>query len=289
MKLVPADTSADTLGGRSIECLDLQASEPAVYKRLLAARDKLCVMLAPLSGRIEYGSLTPSAAGGDGFVVVKDPRNEAEILGQVRAAVDAASRARAALLVFPELALSPPVLAGLCEHLASGATNSYPILTVAGLCHTPLSGDQHVNEAVVVGPRGQELHRHRKLTAHVDGGGVREKTAAGLVLGVLETPCGNLATPICLDVFAVGTRALLEGSHATLLLVPSLSPKVSAHQAAAKAFGVLRWGSTFVCNRTLDGYHKGAESFYWTPRPSGKEPLAEHDGRAPCLSFSLLD
>jgi len=153
------------------------------------------------------------------------------------------------------------------------------------LCHAPHGSDgSHLNEAVVLGPDGQELHRHRKLSRYTDEHGTVEHITTGSTLTVLETPCGHLATPICLDVFAEASKALLLASHATVLLVPSLSKKVSAHRDASRAFATDRWGSTFVCNRTVRGFNLDAPSFHWPPL---RDTPHEHDGTTPQLWFRL--
>ncbi len=269
MTLVPVEGP----GEHTIACVNVQAAAPAVFKRLLAAaRSGLSVALTPFDGRIDYAGLDDYLARRVDFAVFKDPRNESDLVTQAMAAVEAAAEARATLLVFPELALSPAMLAAIRARLASHGPDGHPILTVAGLCHAPLpSGGLHVNEAVLLGPSGDEIWRHRKLRRFTDAAAVPEHIETGFTLGVIETPCGNLATPICLDVFAHETKELLLTSHATVLLVPSLSPKVNAHQTAASEFAADRSGSTFLCNRTVNGYADDAPSFYLVPRSPGDE------------------
>jgi hypothetical protein len=282
MAIVPVD---EVDQGR-IECLRVESFAPPVYKRLLAARDDLSIALCPLQGRIDYPGLdTYCMEPRPDFVVLKEPRNEGDLMGQLASAIDTASAERATMLIFPELALSPAMLAAAQARLAAHGAGGHPILTVAGLCHAPHGSDgSHLNEAVVLGPDGQELHRHRKLSRFTDTKDTPERILTGSTLGVLETPCGNLATPICLDVFAKASQALLFASHATLLLVPSLSEKLSAHRDASRAFATDRWGSTFVCNRTFAGFNDDARSFYWTPFPDTPH---EHDGSKPQLWFRL--
>lgn len=280
-------------GEHTIACVNLQAAAPAVFKRLLAAaRSELNAALAPFEGRIDYAGLADYLARKVDFAVFKDPHNESDLVAQATAAVEAAAEARATLLVFPELAFSPAMLAAVRARLASHGVDGHPILTVAGLCHAPLpSGGVHVNEAVLLGPSGDEIWRHRKLRRFTDAGAVPEHIETGFTLGVIETPCGNLATPICLDVFAHETKELLLTSHATVLLVPSLSPKVNAHQTAASEFAAARSGSTFLCNRTVTGYADDAPSFYLVPRPPGHkgDGLSVHLPSNKHLLFRLLE
>ncbi len=289
MTLVPVEGP----GEYTIACVNLQAAAPAVFKRLLAAaRGEFSVALSPFEGCIDYAGLDDYLARKVDFAVFKDPRNEGDLVAQATAAVEAAAEARASLLVFPELALSPVMLSAVRDRLASHGADGHPILTVAGLCHAPFpSGGLHVNEAVLLGPNGAEIWRHRKLRRFTDAEAVPEHIETGFTLGVIETPCGNLATPICLDVFAHEAKELLLTSHATVLLVPSLSPKVNAHETAASEFAADRSGSTFLCNRTVNGYADDAPSFYLVPRRPGHKGNGStpHLRRDKHLLFRLLE
>lgn len=279
-------------GEYTLACVNLQVAAPAVFKRLLAAaRSELSVALWPFD-HIDYPGLNDVVAHKVEFAVLKDPRNQAELVAQATAAVDTAAEAHATLLVFPELALSPAMLDAVRARLESRGADGHPILTVAGLCHALLpSGDVYVNEAVLLGPDGAEIWRHRKLARYTDDEGVAEHTQTGFTLGIVETPCGNLATPICLDVFAPAIKGLLLRSHATVLLVPSLSPKVSAHETAASEFNADRGGSTFLCNRTVNGYAAGAASFYLVPRAREARAgrMTRHLGGQGPLLFRLAE
>lgn len=189
MVIVPADPMDEGC----IECLRIESRAPPVYKRLLAARDDLSIGLCPLQGPIDYPVFdTPRPA----FVVLKDPRNERDLLNQIEQAIDTASAECATMLIFPELAFSPAMLAAAQARLAAHGAGGHPILTVAGLCHAPHGSDgSHLNEAVVLGPDGQELHRHRKLSRYTDERGTPEHITTGSTLAVLETPCGHRRRP----------------------------------------------------------------------------------------------
>jgi predicted amidohydrolase len=103
---------------------------------------------------------------------------------------------------------------------------------------------------------------------NVRGTTVGERLDAGSVLSVLEAPIGNLAPLICLDLFNEALAGLIQESTADVFFVPSLSPKTSAHQHAAKRLRVTSLASTFVCNRKLDDNRSGdedARSFYVVP------------------------
>lgn len=124
-----------------------------------------------------------------------------------------------------------------------------PVLTVAGIEHV-LDRDNHVNEAVILGPRGDVVHRHRKLTRYPDGNDI-EGTQTGDVVTVLESPIGNLTPLICLDLFNDAVEPVVTASHANVLLVPSLSPTTSAHATAAAEFLASNLAATLVCNRWI--------------------------------------
>ncbi|MGH7750025.1 MAG: nitrilase-related carbon-nitrogen hydrolase, partial [Candidatus Dormibacteria bacterium] len=184
-----------------------------------------------------------------------DARRETDGVGRVRDAVKAAVVARADLMVIPELSLSPRMLTALQDFLADSAGRG-PIGTVAGLMHHVPTDDEaagalqsrFVNEAVVLGPTGVELHRHRKLSAATFQNR-SEDIRPGRSIFVLDTPAGGLAVVICLDLFAQKSKARIHQLPAQLLLVPSLSPGVSAHRSAASEAAHALWGLVLVCNR----------------------------------------
>jgi predicted amidohydrolase len=226
------------------------------------------------------------------FVVFKNPHNEPGLVEIVERAMETASQKKATILVFPELSFTPYMLERAQQILAANGVGGYPILTVAGLCHAPLSaeGDIHVNEAVLLGPDGRELHRHRKLTCFTVAEGedvCSERTHIGDTLRIIETAVGNLALLICLDFFAEHCERRVRASHANLLVVPSLSPKTSAHETAAQRYIASQLATTFVSNQTLPGGDpEKAESFCMIPRK--KNPLVRHDPQdVPYLLVSL--
>lgn len=110
----------------------------------------------------------------------------------------------------------------------------------------------------MLGPDGEELWRHRKLTragAPMPSGADGEvKTAferinLGDTITIVESPLGTAAVAICLDVFETGSRERLARSPIELLLVPSLSPHVNRHRASLVQMVQELWGVAFVCNR----------------------------------------
>src|SRR5262249_22156364 len=101
-----------------------------------------------------------------------DKIEEADRLTTIKAARKAVGRASeprvASILILPELALDITALEAVKDELREHE-GARPCLTVVGLRHLPVDdGDTSragwVNEAVVLGPNGAELWRHRKLT-----------------------------------------------------------------------------------------------------------------------------
>ncbi|HXR61713.1 MAG TPA: nitrilase-related carbon-nitrogen hydrolase, partial [Solirubrobacterales bacterium] len=188
----------------------------------------------------------------------------------VEQAVEDASGAPS-LLVLPELGATERVLKAVKTKLAQ--TPKAPALTVVGMYHQQnlerpdfegLAGDgeiaDYVNEAVVLGPTGSELWRHRKLScaqgrvsAKPGAAEVTEDICLGTELGVVDTPLGWLTVVICLDSFAPHSRQRLATSPASVLLVPSLSPRVLRHRDSLQHLVQELWAAAFVCNRAPQG------------------------------------
>lgn len=202
------------------------------------------------------------------FVRVNVAADAAVRHAELARAVAAARDNAAAILVLPELSTASADLAVLQELLSKHAFDDCPILTVAGLEHQ--RGDAaDVNEAVLLGPDGELLHRQAKLTRYPAADGSKEWTTTGTEMHVFESPVGNLTLLICLDLFNEGIEPVIDASHANVLLVPSLSDKTSAHASAARRYLNVKLATTVVCNR-------------WFPaRESEDDP-----GRK--LSFTLL-
>lgn len=274
--------------------LELRRCDRSAWSRLQQLRDgqSLRVMMWPLAVRIDYPDLdklrqTPPPE----FVSLRDPRNE-EVLGiEVEQALQEAARLETTVLIFPELAIPPRVIRRVRAFLARQKGHGHPILTVMGLCHAcPRKRGADVNEAVVLGPNGTELYRHRKLAPFAVGQQYPcgERLQTGSTLTVLESPIGNLVTLICLDFFHSEVLPLVNSSLANVMLVPSLSPTTSAHQHSAATLGASRLASTFVCNRWVVDKGKDATSFYRVPRKiDGQVCHIPDHARLPYLLFEL--
>lgn len=263
--------------------------------RLRKARlpDEFRIMLWPITTEIDYPEMDGvGATPPPPFVSLRAPRNEDVLQADLETALGEAAKQRVTILIFPELAI-PPNLANRVRAILNGhGSDGHPILTCLALCHAdaPGDGNSDVNEAVLLGPEGRELHRHRKLEPFTIGTDFPcgERIETGSTIAVIETPVGNLQILICLDLFHVRTRTAVERSYANVLLVPSLSPKISAHQTAAAGFGASQLASTFVCNRWLRPTGEEATSFYLVPRRDARlvKHLPDHQ-KFPYLLFQL--
>lgn len=171
--------------------------------------------------------------------------------------------------------------------------DGHPILTLFGCCHRLSSqGDLHLNEAVLLGPDGSELHRHRKLAPFTDyrfgeGHPVGEILETGKSLTVLESAIGNLTPLICIDLLNDDVKEVVRRSHANLFPVPSFSEETKAHRHAAITLQVRVRAGTFVCNRWTTPLSKDNTSFYRVPCHGGLTLHWPNPGGAPYLLFEL--
>ncbi len=243
------------------------------------------------------------------------------------ACVDAACLAVAnaalgrSLLVTPELAVTPNVLEAISQKLKE--TDDAPLLTVVGMYHLPnpdppdpdpLAGKtgwaEYVNEAIVLGPDGEERWRHCKLAcaaAEVDEGAeegdgedqpedgeeltedrVAEEIYLGDVLLMVPSPLGTLAVVICLDTIAEFALERIAKCPANLLLVPSLSKTVFRHRLALQYLVKRLWGAAFVCNRWVEPGSWNEEqtrSFWVIDHREPEVPDAKAEGEHPSFVF----
>lgn len=238
---------------------------------------------------------------------------EDETKAAIDAAVDAA-KGPSRVLLLPELVASDETLKALRETLAA-LDGEGPALTVVGRYHrvgeddgdgvgADLLGDSetglYVNEAVVLGPFGNELWKHRKFSSAgakvpTDDGKryLVEDIRLGRSLTAVETPLGIVAVPICLDTFSAHGRARLERSPANVLLVPSLSPSVERHSSSLRLLVGVLWGLAFVCNRwiqPIDGranWDTDENRSFWVVQGSDEVMSTAGDRGRPSFVFTL--
>jgi hypothetical protein len=250
------------ISGRSIDAREARKwATPALHLRLMKEREegRFSVLLWPLHTEISYVGVDLEAPlldpTGMNYTRLAAIENEDELLVEVLQAVRVAREKKATILILPELALSPAVVAALRQDLSKSGAGSWPLLTLAGTCHCSLPDHEgDLNEALLLGPDGTVLHRHRKLenfVHKVGPGRIGERLQTGASVTVLESAIGNLVPLICLDHFHDSMREILRRCHGNLFLVPSLSPKTSAHRRAAADYQRQRLVSSFVCNRWL--------------------------------------
>jgi Carbon-nitrogen hydrolase len=266
-----------------------------LQSRIRLARDAFRIMMWPLSIHIDYPDLDKlRGSPPPPFVSLRDPRNEDALKQAVEEALREAREQKVTILILPELAITPGIKDRISELLQGHGDDGYPLLALLGLCHALIPGKQSdVNEAVLLGPSGTVLHRHRKLAPFTQGGDFPcgERIETGSVITILESDIGNLTALICLDLFHVGARRIIERSHANLLLVPSLSQTTSAHRHAAADFVASQLAGTFVSNRPLvrpQAMHAQSEgtSFYRVPGNGEICHLPDQAG-LPYLLFEL--
>ncbi len=239
-----------------------------------------------------------------------DDAEEARCVEEAKQAVRAVE-GESSILLMPELAATPPVVAAVEAELKSqNEAGTAPALTILGLYHhipeesPELDRDlvregelaEWVNEAVVLGPDGTELWRHRKLSSAADDEGFVEDIRLGERLRLLRTPIGIVTVVICLDAFAPHVRERVLASPAEVLFVPSLSPSIHRHRTSLEHLVQVLWGAAFVCNRGPEAVEGGTvwdeprnRSFWAVQRRSAESsPERTEDGR-PSFVFKLAE
>jgi predicted amidohydrolase len=266
-----------------------------LHDRLFSEQKKLRVMLWPFRTELKYPALVAMKEFPRPTSISLDQlQNEPELQAEVKVALEKAREERVTLLIFPELAIPPATDREIRHILSQQGVDGYPILTLFGCSHRKNArGDLDLNEAVLLGPDGGELHRHRKLTPFTDYQFGKDQPAGeilevGTDITVIECALGNLTPLICIDLLNLeGISRALDHSHANLFAVPSLSPETRAHRDRAKYRQVANLASTFVCNRWSDKPSETSTSFYRVPR---KEGLVKHQpdyADQPYLLFDL--
>src|SRR5262249_19117919 len=152
-------------------------------QRLINEAAELTIMIWPFAATLRYAGLAEAVKNGASFVSLTEMVNERELIAEAERAIEEARRERATILVFPELGFPLAAAGAVKAKLAAGAGDVHPILTVMGLCHhRPANAALDLNEAVILGPGGAEVHRHRKLasfTAGVHGTPIGEQIMTG--------------------------------------------------------------------------------------------------------------
>jgi predicted amidohydrolase len=236
--LVPTSSN-----GHAIEVRSSIAPGSDLGDRLEVAGPTLVVRVVPLTHELtvtEHGPLLE--------VGVAD---RTAAMAAARRVMREAQRQDVDVLVLTELSLGPGVL----ERLRRELGGSKPLLVVGGLAHhryaDSTGGELHWrNSAVVVGPNGDVIHRHHKLTrvnfAERQQWEIHE---TGRTLTLFPSAIGLVTTVICKDLFTEVCVNAMSDAGVTLLLVPSLSPHVGEHRVGAETLRSRNLTSTFVANR----------------------------------------
>jgi predicted amidohydrolase len=210
--------------------------------RLAARRSTVSLRAATLTNALEVHAE---------FEVVSVLADAIESLEQARTVMRTAADDQIDVLVLTELSAAIGVLSTARAEIGG----DFPLLVVGGLHHHERD-EEWWNLAEVIGPSGEVVFTHKKLTRiNVPDSDppIWECHQVGSTLSVLPSPFGLITIAICKDVF--DKSAEYEASQATLLLVPSLSPKTQQHADAAAVLVHRNLATTIVANRwgILDG------------------------------------
>ena len=209
-----------------------------------------------------------------------DRADEERCKKSVASAVHEASGHRSILLM-PELAATPPVVAALKDALRG--QKQPPLMTIIGLYHERIDDSssegtpeeelgKYRNEAVVLAPDGSVLWRHTKMSsaqapqkrsapeAAARATGVSnsdqmkkprfgrdalEDIRLAKTLTMVPTALGLMGVVICLDVIVKPVIERLRSSGIDILAVPSLSPTVRRHRNALQGLVDDMWAMAF--------------------------------------------
>ena len=191
-------------------------------------------------------------------ILVEGGRPEAN-LGRAVAMIERAARGGCGVVVLPECLdfgwMHPagaeharPIPGPVSDRLARAAAAN-GIHVVAGL--TERAGDRVYNSAVLLGPDGQLLLKHRKINELDIAHGVY---AIGDSLGVARTPLGTIAISVCADNFP-DTLVFAHAQArmgAQLLLSPSAWAVDADHDDATDRYGSL-WETGYTSVARLFG------------------------------------
>jgi N-carbamoylputrescine amidase len=167
-------------------------------------------------------------------------------LGRAVAMIERAAAAGCDVVVLPECMdvgwmhpaareLAQPVPGPSSDRLA-GAARAHAVYVVAGL--TERAGDRVYNSAVLLGPDGRLLLRHRKINELDIAHGLY---AIGDSLGVAHTPLGTIAISVCADNFP-DTLCFAHAQArmgAQLLLSPAAWAVDAGHDDATERYGAI--------------------------------------------------
>lgn len=178
-------------------------------------------------------------------ILVEGGQSDAN-LGRAVAMVARAAAEGCAVVVLPECLdfgwthpsareRAEPIPGGISERLSAAARDN-GIYVVAGL--TERAGDRTYNAAVLIGPGGEALLKHRKINELDIAHDVYD---VGDSLAVARTPIGTIAVNVCADNFP-DTLVFAHAQArmgAQLLLSPSAWAVDADHDDATDRYGAL--------------------------------------------------
>jgi predicted amidohydrolase len=215
------------------------------------------------------------------------------------ATLSAAAREGAAILVLPELRVTPAMEGAAREFLAKGGHSL--ALVIAGSWHYAAGDNEWENRCTVLGARGETLWQHRKLREYrateenvaaaaeffarigVDENGGSEAILRGRTLEYCDTPVGRLCVAICVGFFHPDVQPALMATRADYFLVPAMTPSaVDLHRTADQLARI--WAATLVANCGVVG--QGKAPCFWR-KPLRNEVVRKADADLSFVDFIL--
>jgi hypothetical protein len=150
------------------------------------------------------------------------------------------------------------------------------VLTAAGLTHRPVAaGTSHLNEAIVLNARGEELMRHEKLepfsTRSLELEDILPRQSEGYAF--LDTPIGRVVLNICRDFRSDIPILMNRVLGASLLLVPAYSKRLDFAMEEARILGARQLAMVFTLNPLCDDGLTDAAAAYVPIRGKNGESL----------------
>jgi len=200
---------------------DLAPPEPS-------ATIAICLPIAAPMTELAYDT---DAARGRFFDV--RPRDRAAVGAVVRALLDEALTAEAAIVVFPELSVDGPALADLTRASASAAHR--PII-VAGSRHLHVDGQPRNQATLLV---GDAVYHSTKFNPFVLGDmseGIHTTPAQVVIRGAIDGTgryAWSIAVLICKDFLSPGAFRLLTVARPALIVVPAMTERTAVFETDA--------------------------------------------------------
>lgn len=252
-------------------------------------RRELSVALCSLGGgaELEGESLAGFPATEPSRFRLTGLKNGAEETANLLKTLRETSAQGAAVLVLPELRVTPAMEGEVQQFLANGGHSL--ALVVAGSWHYA-AGAGWENRCTILGARGEVVWQHRKLREYrataenaaaapdffarvgIGAEGGSEAISPGRVIEFCDTPIGRLCVAICVGFFHPDLQPALAASGADYFFVPAMTSRTRDLQDVAGQLARL-WAATLVANCGVVG--RQAPCFYRKPfRNENIEPAS---------------